>query len=305
MIAGVLTGLGAAGCQSLSYILGKRVVRDRAGGSVRLLVYAHAWMGLFSLLALPWLWPGAMPPARALAWPLAATTLFYLGGQASLFKALARSDASRVSPLLGLKIVLLALISALALGATFSGAQWTAVGIAALAAVCLSRAGGALPKASLGWILLACANFSLSDLHIKMLVDLLQSPAGGPGLVRASAFGAGLSYALSGLFAGGAFCLWRARLRPADRALWRGSLPFALAWFAAMFFLFTTFGLIGPVYGNIVQSTRGLISTGLGFLLARAGFVHLEARVGPRAWLYRAGAAALMIGAIALFGLGG
>lgn len=49
---------------------------------------------------------------------------------------------------------------------------------------------------------------------------------------------------------------------------------------AAMFFLFGCFGTIGVVYGNILQSLRGVISILVGFLIARMGFVSLEEKVG-------------------------
>ncbi|MBN1670360.1 MAG: hypothetical protein JXR37_04975 [Kiritimatiellae bacterium] len=71
-----------------------------------------------------------------------------------------------------------------------------------------------------------------------------------------------------------------------------------------MVLLFATFGTIGVVYGNIVQSMRGLISVVLGAAVAALGWRAVEQRVGREVVLRRLAAAALMCGAIALFKLG-
>jgi len=83
--------------------------------------------------------------------------------------------------------------------------------------------------------------------------------------------------------------------------MWVRAVPFAVTWFAAMLFLFGCFARIDVVYGNIVQSTRGLMSIGLGALVAAAGFERLERRVDRGVLLRRLGAALLMTGAIVLF----
>ncbi len=62
--------------------------------------------------------------------------------------------------------------------------------------------------------------------------------------------------------------------------------------------------MIGVVYGNIVQSTRGVISVALGAAVAAAGFVHLEERMSRKLFARRLIAAAIMALAIAMFHLG-
>jgi hypothetical protein len=79
------------------------------------------------------------------------------------------------------------------------------------------------------------------------------------------------------------------------------AFPFALAWFVAMIFLFFCFGLVGPVFGNVLQSTRGLMSIMAGAWLARAGFQRIEKAVSRRALLQRLAAAAMMTAAIWIF----
>jgi hypothetical protein len=55
--AGIGFGLGAAFCQSLSYLATRHFVHPRGGGTRQLLVLAHVLMGVVSGLLLPWVWP--------------------------------------------------------------------------------------------------------------------------------------------------------------------------------------------------------------------------------------------------------
>jgi hypothetical protein len=82
---------------------------------------------------------------------------------------------------------------------------------------------------------------------------------------------------------------------------WKASFPFAVSWFTGILFLFLCFGSIGVVFGNIVQSTRGLMSILMGSFVAYKGYEHIEEKMTPRATLWRLFAGALMIAAIALF----
>jgi len=68
-----------------------------------------------------------------------------------------------------------------------------------------------------------------------------------------------------------------------------------------MFFLYTCFALIGVVFGNIIQSSRGIISIGLGYLIANIGFERLEPKITRGVYLRRVLAGLLMTGAVALY----
>lgn len=298
MISGIVLGLAAALCQSLSYVFSGRFVRTFNRSPHVLLTLAHVIMGLVSAALLPLVLPEVMPGLSSYVWPLLGGVVFYLVGQVGLFLALRYTDASRVSPLLGLKLPILAGISLLFLGARYSLAQWAAVCLCLLAAVALRHSGGRLSGRSLGWILLACLAYCLSDLNIGALVRSLQGA--GLSLTRASMVGGFLSYALCGGL--GVLILptvpWR------DCRMWEYALPFAAAWLGAMLLLFGCFGAVGVVFGNIVQASRGLISILIGWLVSAAGHVHLEARASLGVWLRRAVAAVLMILAIVLFSRG-
>lgn len=295
MIVGILLGFGAACCQSLSYLASGTFVRRFQSSTVVLLALSHIIMGGFSAVILALSWPETMPSFRLYARPLVLGVVSYLIGQLGLFLALRRADASRVSPLLGLKIVLLALISTACLGHSYSAAQWAAVLISVLAAALLNESGGRIPLSSLLWICMACTWYSISDINIKAQVSHFTYL----GLLRGCLVSASMSYLLCGI-AGLAVL---GCIRRPSREMWVYALPFALAWFSAMLFLFACFSLVGVVFGNIIQSTRGLISILIGVAIAGAGYVHLEQRVSPRVFVKRVIAALLMIAAIALFSL--
>lgn len=321
--AGVALGLAAALCQSASYFFSRLFVLRKGGGGLRLLVLGHLLMGLMSLAILA-AWRPAIPRTGAFVAPLLSTALFYLSGQACLFYALRHVEASRASPLLGLKILVLAAITVLAFRQRLTGLQWLAAGLAVAAAFLLNRLGRTLPGRALAGILLACVTYSLSDLSIVRLVPAV---AEGHGAFAATLLAVTLSYVICGLVA---LILWPwAGRATADE--WRYAMPFAVSWLAAMLFLFACFAQIGAVMGNVVQSTRGLMTVAIGAVLAHYGIgrgaagasaadgsaappapaevealaaIALEPKVDRRLLARRLAAAALMSAAVALFFLG-
>ncbi len=299
MLHGILIGLAAALLQSLSYVVSGAFVRTYQSASLALLTRAYVIMGGISVLALALVWPaGEMPAFADYAVPMVLCTAFCLLGQAGLFLALQSTEASRVSPLLSLKILMLALAS-LGLGIErYTAVQWTGIALSLAAAFLLGRAGTPMPLRSCLLLFFTCASYASSDFFIRA-----QFPIFTPRLsfVRSSVVITLLSYVVGGVF--GVLALPFAGRFP--RTVWTHyALPFAIAWLAAMMLLFACFGLIGVVHGNIVQSTRGLISIGIGYLLARAGHAHIERRVGRSTMLRRAAAGILMLLAVALFSLG-
>lgn len=296
MAAGIGLGLGAALCHSGSYIFSRLFVIRRRHAVIRLLVAAHLVMGAAAALLLPLLWSADVPPVGRYVWPLLGSAGFYLIGQVGLFFLVRRIDASRVAPLLGLKIVLLALITATVLHRPLGPLQWAGVCLAVGAAALLASAGGALGRAALGWLLLACTAYSFSDLSIQELVGSL-----GPlGRLHASALATCLSYVLCGA-AGLALLPFAGTRRAAD---WAYAVPFAACWFGAMLCLYGCFAFSGVVLGGILQSTRGIISIVLGAVVARLGHVHLERKVSRGVLIGRIAAAVLMVLAVAAFVLG-
>lgn len=296
LIPGILCGLLAASFQSLCYVFSRIFVTRPGNTSGLLFVLSHVQMGAVAVLALPFLLAGDVPPLAAFFWPLMGAAFFYLAGQVALFRTLRTVEASRVSPLLGLKILILALITAFVLGLPVAPLQWAAVALSVLAAFVLNYSGSAVPVPVALGVLVCCFFYSLSDLFIRALVDSLEAV----GTFRAVLLGCALSYVVTGLV--GAALLPSAG-RP-TRAQWKAAVPVAFTWLLAMVFLFATFRLLGVVFGNIIQSTRGLISIFMGALIARLGHLHLEGRVGKDVLMRRAAAAAMMTVAVALYVLG-
>ncbi len=300
MIPGILLGLAAALLQSTSYLASGAFVRTYHRANLALLARGYVIMGALSAAALPFAWPagGAVPPFGSYALPMLLCTLFCILGQAGMFLTLRTTEASRVSPLLSLKILMLALAS-LVLGLErYAAVQWLGIALSVAAALLLSRAGRAMPLPAILWLLFTCASYATSDYYIREQFGLFIPPL---SFVRASVVITLLSYATGGIF-GLAALPFTGRFP--IRVWTHYALPFALTWLGAMMCLFACFGLIGIVHGNIVQSTRGLISIGLGYLVARAGHAHIEERVGRSVLLRRAVAAILMMLAVALFSLG-
>jgi drug/metabolite transporter (DMT)-like permease len=235
-----------------------------------------------------------MPALSSYLPSLLASTGFYLFGQIFLFSALIKSEPSRVSPLLGMKLIILALISFFFLHQHLSLAQWIAVLLCSISVFLLSNSGKKLQRASLILIILACLSYCISDINIKVLVGHFHYL----GVFHGSVFSTALCYVLSGI--GGVIFLF-ARPHNMSRDAWLYSLPFAFSWLLAMFFLFSCFALIGVVFGNILQSTRGVMSIGLGYFIAHISLDRLETKITRQVLVKRILAAVLMTVSIALF----
>lgn len=287
-------GLGAALFQSLSYLCIRLFNKRHNDNIVSLLALSHILMGLVSIPLAVWLWPQAMPAVRVYFWSLLGTAGFYLLGQFFLFAAIIHSEPSRVSPLLGLKVFILALISVVFLGQHFNAAKWTAVVLTTAAVLLLSGSARRLEGRFILLGLLACVCYCLSDLCIKELVTHFQFL----GILRGAVMATALSYILCG-FAGAAAVA--VNPKHSTRDAWLYAAPFAACWFFAMIFLFSCFGLTSVVFGNILQSTRGIISIVLGFIIAHIGFESLEPKPGKWTIIQRLAAAMLMTAAVALF----
>ncbi|GAA0789503.1 EamA family transporter [Marinobacterium sediminicola] len=295
MVAGIILGLMAASLQALSYLFSARFGLRYQASPVTLLVLMHVWIGAVALLAFPFLWHPQILGSTKWLLPLGVMTFSYLLAQLALFQSLRHAESSRVSPLLGLKIMVLAFLGSVWQGEHYSVLQWGAVALCALGGIWLSRSGGSIPWQASGWIGLACVGYALSDLSVVYLVRAFDQLE----LLHAAVLSVAMSYLLCGL----GCLLWWPRLT--QRHLILQSTPVALSWLLAMVCLFTCFALLGAVFGGIVQSGRGLISILLGLLVVRLGWSAGEQSSDPRVLIQRLLAAGLMLVAIVLFALGG
>ena len=211
--------------------------------------------------------------------------------------ALKRTEASRLSPLLGLKVCFIALISISFLGATYSLLQWLAILATIAAGAMLNWTGKAPPAKSVAFILIACLSYSLSDISIKLLVNSLDLES----IYHGTMLSVCMTYCLCGVICVPVMIF---TYKKSDNSLVTDTLPFAITWYLSMFALFSCFGMISVLLGNIVQSTRGIISILVAFAVARMGYVHLESRIPGHVFARRIFAAVLMLLAIVLFSYG-
>ena len=293
LILGILFGLLAALCQSCSYICSKIFLEKHKGDNIRLLLISHTLMGVLSLLALPFLLNSSFPPFEHVLLPIVGATAYYLMAQVSLFSALKITEASRISPLLGLKILFIALLSVIALDKTFSLVQWGAVCLALVAGAILNWSGTPPPFKSVGFVLLACLGYSLSDINIRILVINLSAAS----ILRGTLCGVALTYVFCGFIC---VILLTFMKRP-DLQLIKETIPFSCFWFVAMLCLFACFALINVMLGNIIQSTRGIMSIVIAAGIAKAGYEHLEKKVPRGVFIRRIAAAVLMVVSIIMF----
>ncbi len=291
-LQGVGFGLGTALCQSVFYLFTRRFVVRTGRTPLLLLIVSHVIMGGFSALLLLVLRPHNLPPFATYALPLASTACFYVAAQFGLFRVLQEVAGSRIAPLLGAKIIVLALLSVFCLGHKLLPTQWLAVLISAGAAWLLNEAGGRIPLRLLAMLAMTVLGYCLSDLSIGVLVRRLT--AVGPTMPMVAA---ALTYLACGVCA----LPFAFRREARDRHVWTLAIPCAVVWFTAMCLLYASFATIGVVFGNIVQATRGLMAVGLGWAMARIGHTHIEAHVSRSVFWRRMAGAALMLLAVALY----
>jgi hypothetical protein len=303
---GVVSGLAAAFFSALSYLVSRHYglvqrAMGRKGTALRLLAVSHLLMAAVCI-PLTWAaWPAASPPVSLFAAPLALSVGFYLLGQSSLFAALKRVEASRMAPLLGLKIVMLALVVSFVLGHVLDTRQWLAVALSVAAAAMLQAGRGAVPAGAFGFVLSCCLAFAISDIFILRLIDGLQAGALVSGGEISRLHAGGLAMALTYGICCAVFAPLVIGLRPYTRADWLAAGQYASAWLLSMVGLYCCFGLVGVVFGNILQSTRGVMSVAIGAAMAHLGWHELEQRVDRATLLRRLAAALLMTAAIALY----
>lgn len=290
---GIAFGFSAALFQALSYVFSKHFFVRCRPSSQLLFAVGSAQMGLVAVLALPFLLDGPLPPFSEYGWELVGTAGFYLTAQWLLFVNLKRTDSSVVAPLLGLKIPLLGLISTVLLQQPLPATAWAAIAMCT-AAVFLVSPPTSLPElGTLALILLTCLGYCGSDLCIPLLIGKLEGASRAPTLLAVSA-----TYTVCGIV-GVVMALRMKAFRVPG--VHRHAAPYAASWLLGMCFLFAAFATIGVIFGNMLQSSRGLISVVLTALILRAGIRHLDAPTGKGRLALRATGAALMTAAIVLY----
>lgn len=288
---GLFLGISAAFFQSAGYLFSRMCIKEGMA-PFQLLIRTQIIMGLGGLLLLPFVWRDGFWGNWSFVVPFLGCSFGSVIGQLFFYRAENHIAPSRVSSLMGLRVVILAIISALF---GFESYNWIQVGgivLAVCSAVVMNYQGGKIQLQGMGNMMLSLLFYAVSDLSVKhMIVGIHVDSLFHASLIAMSL----VNILLATLSLPFIFKLsWRDYL-PA--------LPYSSAWFVKQFFLYGCYTTIGPVFGNIVMSARGPISIILTLILLHFGVKHLETPKGAVIWIRRGIATSMMIGAIAVYSL--
>lgn len=236
------------------------------------LVTAGAFIPLWTL--------GGQIPSWSLLWqPLLVGSLF-VGGQVFTILALSRGDVSLATPLLGLKILMVALFASLLLESPLPPRIWTASALATIAVALLGGSDGAAERRRVG-LTAACSTAAAA---CYALFDVLvQQCAPSWGLGRFMPLTMLCGACLSLLLLAGPDGRLRDIARPAWTPILLGSLLIGVQ---AIIFV-STIAVWGHVaQANVVYSSRGLWSVLLMWTIGH-WFSGEEHRRSPRVMIRR------------------
>lgn len=276
------------------YVLGALTVKRAGAFGVGVWRTSFVANWLMFLVFVPW-WFGRGAVLHPLAdyWQPALTGLCFLGGQTLIFLALSRGDVSVTTPVMGSKVLLVALFSSLLRVGDVPLKWWIGAGLSA-AAVALLHAGEKHgPHRQVGaTVLLATlssASFGLGDVLMQKWVPTWGTASFFPPM-----------FLLVGLYSFAFVPFFSAPLRSLNGAAWR--------WVVAggMLIAVNNAGIVlvlgiwgGATAVNIVYSARGLVSVVLVWAIGH-WFTSDEQQLDPRVLRRRLAGAALMLAAIAL-----
>ena len=302
--SGIGSGLATGFLMALALLCSGWAMRRTPGlDGLGLISHASIVMGVISCCCIPFVWQPELAPGfwARLPWHLGMVACYFLG-QVMLFTIQKTVDSSRVVPLLGLKLPMLALLNLLfGIATRFSWPQVLAIVLTVVSAFVLNYAGHRIPLRIFALVLVTCLFFSLSDMGIKVGVDLITQIPNGPDKPMASIQATLISYACCGLY-GVAFLACR-RKHSFRLLAFRNSVLYSFIWLASIVTLTLCFAHLDTVNGNILQSTRGIFSILIAPVLASCGMTYLEEKTSAWIVLRRLLAAIMMIAAVWLYNL--
>lgn len=249
-------------------------------------------MALAGLFAPVWFLYGGEIHPWADYWQPAVTAVCFFGGQALTFLALSRGDVSVTTPVMGTKVILVALFSSL-LRVGEVPLQWWIGAALSTAAIGLLHLGGEARHRHVGQtvVLTFCSatSFSLGDVLLQKWV---------PG------WGWGNYFPPMALMIGLLSCalvpFFSAPLSALPAAAWRWVAPGALLMAVNNAGVVVAIVLVGSAtVVNIIYSVRGLFSVLLVWLIGH-WFTNDEKHLGGRVLRLRFFGATLMVAAIVL-----
>jgi len=243
MITGIFSGLAAAFFQDCGYVFSRLYVHAGRAAS-HLLVFTQLLMGLVSLVLLPFIWHTGAVRDGGFLLPLFCCALCSMGGQYFFFEAEKDVEPARISSLMGLRVVLLAIISALFFGERYDVLQVTGIVLAAGSAVLMNRSSGKHDAAGMGALSMALLFYAVSDLSVWHLIRALETDS----ILKSSLLAMSFASILQALIALPGF------LRMKTKREFVRALPFAGSWFIKQILLYLCYALLGPVFGNVVMA---------------------------------------------------
>ena len=296
MLFGISLGIATAVMQSLSYLASASFIKKHGSG-FQLLIFSHLAMGAVSAVLLPFFLPVKFFTGGTFSAILMAVWIVtFVLGQGGFFFSQKYIESSRLASLLGLKIIVLAIASLMIYGGKINQLQITGILLSTVAAFIMNWSSGK-PLTGRGILALTVSliNFSATDLtetEMVLFADQGNIVSAGIGVTL-------LCYLVLGICS--VPFLFK---HPWKLQVQKDALPFALLWLFSQMTLLICFGLLRPVFGNIIQSSRGLFSVLLGIIACRLHWDVMEFCNDRKLWLRRAIAALMMIGGIICFSFG-
>ena len=293
MYFGIFFGVISALLMSGSYVFSRSYLRKHHD-PVKLAVFAQLtilpWgiaLLIYSFLFLE------IPRDNRFFLYLSGECTFFLVAQTSFFMVLKKLEATRASSLLGLKIMALALITLL-LGNELNMMRWIAIFLCTLAAVGMNFSGGRIGFSTVFWLAMAVFFYAVCDICITGMVRMMP----GKNMLMNSVCVMGFTYTGIGLLVLPGLLKYKPAVSEFKDTFW-----YSVFYFGSILFLMACFGLLGVVFGSIIQAGRGIFSILLGLALLRSGIEKNEPQVSRRIWVRRSCMAVLMITAMVLYTL--
>ncbi|TWU56655.1 EamA-like transporter family protein [Rubripirellula tenax] len=222
-----------------------------------------------AIIFLPMLWWGEPVHDWSLWWQPVVSGGFFAAGQTLVVLALTRGDVSVATPMLGLKILFVAVLLACFTDQSPSARTWPAAGLAVVAVACLSFRGQSLVPGSAKDDGSKASRFAMGKLSYTVITSIAAAVAyatfDSTVQVWAPRFCAATFLPLvmisSATFSLGMIPMLEGRFRDIPRPTWRWLLPGAALTGLQSVFLTYAIGTWGHAAAtNVVYSSRGLWS---------------------------------------------
>lgn len=265
---GLIMGFFGAVCQAWNYAVTKDVQQKYLLSGLKLLGATHVLM--FICCFIPFLIMGHYRYIDEYSvFYSFCIVIPYLGGQYFTNKAIGLSDASIVSPLLTIKIPIMALLTIFMLHKGFNVQQTMAIIIILSLGWYFSSLAGRIAFGSLACVAMGCLCYCLSDLAMGVLLMPYLKSIGVTWWVNQVFIGCTFEYVACGVFALPLLVLgskhhWKVNMHE----VWCTRM-IVFTWLANMAGIVSCFNLSGVIECNIVQSLRSVIGVIIAYVFYR------------------------------------